>query len=89
MLIHGGVTDEDEILSDCYLYTFQFQKWSAVVIDQNCICPKVSNHTMALVVPSKQKYDSKMNIYKPNEVRIIRKANDSRVIYKLIYLTSL
>jgi len=79
MFIHGGVSDENEVLGDSFLFSLTNHKWYACSIDEECTIPKLCNHKSALVLPSEQKYNSKMTIYKLNDYRPLRHAR--KVIY--------
>jgi len=73
MFIHGGVSDEDEILGDCFLYSIIPQKWIACSINEETPGPKLCNHTIALVLPGEQKYNPKLSLYKLTEMRLARR----------------
>jgi len=72
MFIHGGVSDENEVLGDSFLYSLNSQKWYNCSLEEDSPLPKLCCHTSCLVLPSEQRYSNKLNIYKLTEVRQTR-----------------
>ena len=63
LLIYGGVTENNEVLNDCYLLNFNPLKWSKANISPNSIGPRVYGHTSSLVIPRQFLLNRKLNIY--------------------------
>ena len=68
MFIHGGVTENDEILDDSYLLNLNSNlNWSKTNIIPILIPPKLAYHSCSLVITSEINNNSKFSIYKiPN-----------------------
>ena len=73
MFVHGGISDDEEILSDCCLYSIQSQKWSICAINEETPAPRLYGHTMILALQDEQRYNPKLNIYKFAEIRASKK----------------
>ncbi len=73
MFIHGGISDDNEILGDSYLYNINSQKWYACSIDEESPNPRLCFHTSCLILSSEQKYNPKLNIYKLTDSRVQRR----------------
>jgi len=73
MFVHGGISEEDEFLGDCALYSIINQKWSSLTINEDTPGPILANHTCCLILPSEQKYSPKLNLYKLPEMRVGRR----------------
>ena len=64
MLIHGGISEDNEVLDDCYLLHLQQLAWMSPVINTYSPSPKVFGHTSCLVIPHNILTNSKFNIYR-------------------------
>jgi len=73
MFVHGGISDDDEILGDSYIYTIPTQKWSVCHINTDSPFPTLCHHTIELILPAEQKYNQKLTIYKLTETRVARR----------------
>ncbi len=73
MFIHGGITDEDEILGDCCVYSIIPGKWYSCTVNEETPGPVICHHTICLILPSEQKYNPKLSIYKLTEMRVARR----------------
>jgi hypothetical protein len=51
MLIHGGITDEERILDDSYLFNMHTSTWNKCLINKICDKPKLWGHACCLVIP--------------------------------------
>lgn len=75
MLIHGGISEDDEYLNDCYLLSFSPLKWLSVSINTDDEpSPTLAWHTCCLVLPSDQMYSAKLSIYKLPDQNIGRRS---------------
>lgn len=74
MIIHGGVCDSGEILSDTYLLNFNPLKWVQCSIDLYYSPPALYGHTSAVVLPGEMMNNNKFSIYKFPETGL---ANDN------------
>ena len=63
MLIHGGINENDKVLSDSYLLNTNQLKWYKCIISKNSYFPKLCGHACSLVVPLSYLYNPKFNIY--------------------------
>ena len=64
MLIHGGISEDDEYLNDCFVLNFSPIKWQSLSINPDSEAPTLAWHSACLVLPSDQLYSNKLNIYK-------------------------
>ena len=63
MLIFGGISENNEILSDCYLLNFNPLSWNIAVINKYAPAPKVFGHSSCLVIPRELLNKPKFSIY--------------------------
>jgi hypothetical protein len=73
MLIHGGISEEEEYLGDVYLLQFSPLKWVSVNLNTETEIPTLAWHACCLVLPSEQMFSPKLNIYKLPEVGTARR----------------
>lgn len=78
MIIHGGMTDNNECLNDTHILSFQPLKWVHCNISEETPGPALAGHACALVMPSDIKYNPRFNIYKFPDLGI-GKFNSSKV----------
>jgi hypothetical protein len=84
ILIHGGISEAEEYLGDCYLLNYSPLKWVHVNISPDCDTPVLAWHSACLVLPNDQKYSPKLTIYKLPEQGIARRSF-SRIKDKGVY----
>jgi N-acetylneuraminic acid mutarotase len=75
MLIHGGITDEERILDDSYLFNMHTSTWNKCIINKICDKPKLWGHACCLVIPGQILYNPKFSIYSFPEFDTIKKKN--------------
>ena len=63
MLIYGGITENNEILSDCYLLNFNPLSWNLASINKYAPAPKVFGHSSCVVIPRELLNKPKFSIY--------------------------
>jgi hypothetical protein len=78
IFIHGGISEEDEYLSDSYIMSIGLLKWSKCKFD-NSKGPSLAWHAACLVLPSEIANNPYSFIYKFSEEKI-RKRNLNKVI---------
>ena len=64
MLIHGGINEEGNYLSDFYLLSYKPLKWNIPIIKTKIKFPNIAYHSCCLVIPEKIRNNTKFNIYK-------------------------
>ena len=64
MLIHGGITEEKEILNDTHILNFTPLKWTMASINYLTPGPKLFGHSSCTVIPNAVVTNHKFNIYK-------------------------
>ena len=85
MLIHGGVGDNNEILSDIYLLNFSPLKWSSCSVNPYSPAPAVYGHSSALVVPREIATNHRFSIYKYPDLGI-NKGFNSKIKERGLYI---
>ena len=86
MFIHGGIGEENEILTDCFLLNFEPLKWISPSVNTYVPMPKVYGHACCLVIPSLILCNYRFNIYKyPDEDSNEKKAL-SKIKEKGLYI---
>lgn len=75
MLIHGGMGDNGEILSDCFLLNFSPLKWTSCSVNPYSEAPAVYGHSSALVLPRDIITNHRFNIYKYPDLGITKGLN--------------
>lgn len=83
MLVHGGLSDNNEYLNDTYLLSFSPTKWTVCQISDEVQGPALMGHACALVLPYDIKYNPRFSIYKYPDLGIGRAGNNK---VKSIYL---
>ena len=68
IFIHGGLSEDNEVLGDCHVLSLNPYKWITAAINELTPSPHLTGHASTLVVPSDLKYNARMNIYKYPEV---------------------
>ena len=64
MIIHGGISDTNDILNDVFLLNFNPIKWNVVSIHPFTPGPKLYGHSSSLVIPRDIVNNQKFTIYK-------------------------
>ena len=82
ILIYGGITENNEILNDCYLLNLSPLKWLKVNINIMTPGPKLYGHTSSLVVPKQFLLNRKFNIYSYPDIEIL----NCRIKQKGLYI---
>ena len=81
ILFHGGITDDDEILNDCFFLNLNNFKWFNCHISFNFPSPKLYGHTSCFILPQEYK-DKKVDIYVFPQIEV----NDSKLKEKGLYV---
>ena len=63
IFIHGGINDENQILSDCYILTLNPLRWNLASINKYAPAPKLYGHTSCIAIPHTLLFHHKFNIY--------------------------
>ena len=63
ILIHGGINDENKILSDCYILTLNPLRWNLASINKYAPAPKLYGHTSCVAIPHTLLLHHKFSIY--------------------------
>ena len=71
IFIHGGVSENNEILSDCHLLNLNPLKWLKVSINRRTPNPKLFGHTGCVVVPKQYLINHKFNIYAYPDLEVV------------------
>ena len=71
IFIHGGVSENNEILSDCHLLNLNPLKWLKVSINRRTPNPKLYGHTGCVVVPKQYLINHKFNIYAYPDLEVV------------------
>jgi len=89
ILVHGGMSEENQVLSDCHVLSLNPYKWNYATISDITPSPALAGHACALVVPSEYKYNARMNLYKYPDIGF-GKLSSNKVLYdfdeKLSYI---
>jgi hypothetical protein len=68
IIIHGGTSENDEVLGDCMVLSLNPYKWMPAALNEITPAPFLTGHSSALVVPADLRYNPRMNIYKYPEM---------------------
>ena len=79
ILIHGGISENNKILSDCHALTTSPLKWNMVQISEFTPGPALSGHASAVVLPMDLKYSTKTSLYKFPESTNYGKMQNNKV----------
>ena len=71
IFIHGGVSENNEILSDCHLLNLNPLKWLKVSINRRTPNPKLYGHTGCVVVPKQYLINHKFNLYAYPDLEVV------------------
>ena len=71
IFIHGGVTENNEVLNDCHLLNLNPLKWLKVSINNRTSTPRVYGHTACVVVPKQYLISHKFNIYAYPDLEVV------------------
>ena len=82
MLIHGGLSESNEILNDCYFLNLSQLKWGICFINKSTPTPRLYGHTSCLVLPKEFYQSHKLSIYSYPEMEI----SNNRLKEKGIYI---
>ena len=85
MFIHGGISENEEYLNDCFLLTFSPIKWNTCAISPDSDPPHLAWHSCCVVLPAEIRLSNKLNVYKIPELAIGRRII-SRVRERGIYV---
>ena len=85
MVVHGGYSEEDQIMSDTACLSLQPLKWSSILISSESSGPALAHHSACLVAPYEIRNSPKASLYFLPDVTNIRKAQ-SKITCKGIYL---
>ena len=82
ILIHGGITENNEILNDCYLLNLNPLKWYKANINKMTPGPKLYGHTSSLVVPKQHLLSHKFSVYTYPDIEVV----NCRIKQKGLYI---
>ena len=82
ILIHGGITESNEILNDCYLLNLNPLKWYKANINKMTPGPKLYGHTSSLVVPKQHLLSHKFSVYTYPDIEVV----NCRIKQKGLYI---
>ena len=84
MLIHGGISDNNQVMGDCYFLNLSLSqlKWGICPINKNTPGPKLYGHTSSLVLPKDFYTSNKLSIFNYPEVEF----TNTRIKEKGIYI---
>lgn len=85
IFFHGGTSEDNEILGDCYCLSLNPYKWLPAAVSDITPSPQLSGHASALVVPAEYRLNSRMNIYKYPEIGFGKIASNKVRIF-FVYL---
>ena len=71
IFIHGGVTENNEILNDCHILNLNPLKWMKVNIINKFASPKLYGHSACVVVPKQYAISPKFNIYNYPDIEVV------------------
>ena len=71
IFIHGGITENNEVLSDCHLLNLNPLKWMKVSLNTRTPGPKVYGHTACVVVPKQYIISHKFNLYTFPDLEVV------------------
>ena len=71
IFIHGGITENNEILNECQLLNLNPLKWIKAIISTRTTGPRLYGHTACLVVPKQFLLNHKFNIYSYPDIEIV------------------
>ncbi len=88
MIIHGGVSDTNEILNDVFLLNFNPIKWNVVSINPYTPGPKLYGHASSLVIPRDIVNNQRFTIYKYPDADANKKnaINNNRLKERGLYI---
>ena len=82
ILIHGGITENNEILNDCYILNLSLLKWYKANINKMRPGPKLYGHTSSLVIPRQHLLSKKLTIYTYPDTEVV----NCRIKQKGLYI---
>ena len=71
IFIHGGVTENNEILNDCHILNLNPLKWMKVNIINKFASPKLYGYSACVVVPKQYAISPKFNIYNYPDIEVV------------------
>ena len=80
MIIHGGINEDNKVLSDAHVLSMSPLKWTPLNISEFTPGPYLSGHASAVVLPTDLKYNARTSLYKFPESGF-GKLTSNRVIY--------
>ena len=82
ILFYGGITENNEILNDCYILNLNPLKWFKANINKMTPGPKVYGHTSSLVIPKQHLLSHKFSIYTYPDTEVV----NCRIKQKGLYI---
>ena len=82
ILIYGGITENNEILNDCFLLNLNPLKWFKANISKRIPGPKVYGHTSSIVVPLQHLLSHKFSVYTYPDTQVV----NCRIKQKGLYI---
>ena len=82
ILIYGGITENNEILNDCFLLNLNPLRWYKANINRRTPGPKVYGHTSSVVVPLQHLLSHKFSIYTYPDTEVV----NCRIKQKGLYI---
>ena len=81
IFIHGGITENNEILNECQLLNLNPLKWMKASLSARTVGPKLYGHTGCLVVPKQYLVSHKFNIYSYPDIEVVNCKIKKKGIY--------
>ena len=71
IFVHGGISENNEILHDCQLLNLNPLKWIKVSLSSRIAGPRLYGHTGCVVVPKQYLISHKFNIYSYPDIEVV------------------
>ena len=81
IFIHGGITEDNEVLNYCNLLNLNPLKWLKVSLNRRISGPRLYGHTGCLVVPKQYLISRKFNIYSYPDLEVVNCKIKKKGIY--------
>ena len=81
MFLHGGISEDEEYLNDCFLLSYAPLKWNTCPINSENEGIHLAFHTACLVIPADFANNPKITIFKFPDLGVGR-----RLSFKVIFL---
>ena len=81
IFIHGGISEDNDVLNDCVLLNLNPLKWLKVSLSRRMPGPKLYGHTACVVVPKQYLISRKFNIYSYPDLEVVNCKIKKKGIY--------